>query len=142
MPQVVERHDEEHYFANVRSVRRTREQGSRSTNGGRRVALAWTTINHGHRRARPRSRIASVLVEGADPVRRDQHSGVLPGHPDWHVAFDVDRCRRCRSRPRQHFSDMAAAEKAPRIGFPFPFVYGHVEKDGTGSRLVRSPGIR
>jgi glyoxylase-like metal-dependent hydrolase (beta-lactamase superfamily II) len=56
-------------------------------------------------------------------------------HPDWHVAYDVDPVMAAATRHK--FYDMAAAEKATVVGFHFAFPsIGHVEKDGTGYRLV------
>ena len=56
-------------------------------------------------------------------------------HPEWHVMFDHDPERAQATRHR--FYDMAAAEKAPVIGYHFPFPsLGHVERDGAGYRLV------
>ena len=40
---------------------------------------------------------------------------------------------------RHKFYDMAAAEKATVVGFHFTFPsIGHIEKDGTGYRLIPS----
>jgi glyoxylase-like metal-dependent hydrolase (beta-lactamase superfamily II) len=56
-------------------------------------------------------------------------------NPDWHVAYDVDPDKAAQTRHK--FYDMAAAEKALIAGFHFSFPsLGHVEKDGTGYRLV------
>ena len=56
-------------------------------------------------------------------------------NPDWHVVFDVDAD--AAQVTRHKFYDMAAAEKATVVGFHFTFPsIGHVEKDGTGYRLV------
>jgi len=56
-------------------------------------------------------------------------------HPDWHVMYDTDA--ETAQRTRHRFLDMAAAEKAPVIGYHFPFpAVGHVEKQGKGYRLV------
>ena len=56
-------------------------------------------------------------------------------NPDWHIAFDVDPVK--AQETRHKFYDMAAAEKATVVGFHFTFPsIGHVEKDGTGYRLV------
>jgi glyoxylase-like metal-dependent hydrolase (beta-lactamase superfamily II) len=54
---------------------------------------------------------------------------------DWHVMYDTDPQQAAARRHK--FYDMAAAEKALVIGFHFSFPsLGHVEKDGTGYRLV------
>jgi glyoxylase-like metal-dependent hydrolase (beta-lactamase superfamily II) len=56
-------------------------------------------------------------------------------HPDWHVAYDIDPDKAAQTRHK--FYDMASAEKAMVVGFHFAFPsIGHVEKDGTGYRLV------
>ncbi len=56
-------------------------------------------------------------------------------NPDWHVAYDVDPDKAAQTRHK--FYDMAAAEKALIAGFHFSFPsLGHVEKNGTGYRLV------
>jgi glyoxylase-like metal-dependent hydrolase (beta-lactamase superfamily II) len=56
-------------------------------------------------------------------------------HPGWHVAYDMDGAK--AEETRRKFYDMAATEKMLIAGFHFPFPsLGHVEKDGTGYRLV------
>ena len=56
-------------------------------------------------------------------------------HPDWHVSFDNDGALAQQTRHR--FYDMATTEKAVVVGYHFPYpCVGHVEKDGTGYRLV------
>jgi len=56
-------------------------------------------------------------------------------HPDWQVVFDNDPALAVTTRHK--FFDMAAAEKAAIIGYHFSFpAVGHVEKDGSGYRLV------
>ena len=56
-------------------------------------------------------------------------------NPDWHVMFSSDPAQAAATRHK--FYDMAAAEKALIAGFHFSFPsLGHVEKDGTGYRLV------
>jgi glyoxylase-like metal-dependent hydrolase (beta-lactamase superfamily II) len=59
-------------------------------------------------------------------------------NPGWHVAFDIDPQK--AEATRRKFHDMASAEKALVVGFHFSFPsIGHVEKDGTGYRLVPVP---
>jgi glyoxylase-like metal-dependent hydrolase (beta-lactamase superfamily II) len=59
-------------------------------------------------------------------------------NPDWHLLFDMDPVQAVQSRRK--FLDMAAAEKAPVVGYHFHFpAVGHVEKDGSGYRLVPVP---
>jgi len=56
-------------------------------------------------------------------------------NPDWHVMYDSDPD--LAQQTRRKFYDMAAAEKATVVGFHFTFPsVGHVEKDGTGFRLI------
>jgi glyoxylase-like metal-dependent hydrolase (beta-lactamase superfamily II) len=56
-------------------------------------------------------------------------------NPDWQVVFDVYPVQAAQTRRK--FYDMASAEKALIAGFHFSFpALGHVEKDGTGYRLV------
>ena len=61
-------------------------------------------------------------------------------NPDWHVLFDMDPQQAVQTRRK--FFDMAAAEKAPVVGYHFHFpAVGYVEKAGTGYRLVPVPWI-
>jgi glyoxylase-like metal-dependent hydrolase (beta-lactamase superfamily II) len=56
-------------------------------------------------------------------------------NPDWHVMFDNDPTTAVATRHRVY--DMAATEKMLLTGYHFPFpCVGHVEKDGSGYRLV------
>lgn len=56
-------------------------------------------------------------------------------NPDWQVMFDNDPAIAVATRHKTY--DMAAAEKMLITGYHFPFpCVGHVEKDGTGYRLV------
>jgi len=58
-------------------------------------------------------------------------------NPDWHVVFDNDP--NLAQTTRHKFYDMASAEKATVVGYHFSFPsVGHVEKDGTGYRLIPS----
>ena len=60
---------------------------------------------------------------------------IFVDHPDWHVVFDNDPAM--AQATRHKFFDMAAAEKALIAGYHFSFPsVGHVEKNGTGYRLV------
>ncbi len=59
-------------------------------------------------------------------------------NPGWQLMFDVDKP--LGEQTRRKLYDMAVAEKMPIQGFHFPFPsLGHVEKDGTGYRLVPVP---
>jgi glyoxylase-like metal-dependent hydrolase (beta-lactamase superfamily II) len=56
-------------------------------------------------------------------------------NPDWQVMFDNDPTIAITTRHKVY--DMAAAEKMLVTGYHFPFpCVGHVEKDGSGYRLV------
>lgn len=56
-------------------------------------------------------------------------------NPDWHVMYDAEPDLAAKTRHK--FLDMAAAEKATVVGFHFQFPsIGHVEKNGTGYRLI------
>jgi len=56
-------------------------------------------------------------------------------HPDWYVMFDNDPATAAATRHK--FYDMASTEKMLVTGYHFPFpCVGHVEKDGSGYRLV------
>jgi len=56
-------------------------------------------------------------------------------NPDWQVMFDNDPATAVATRHKLY--DMAAAEKMLITGYHFPFpCVGHVEKDGSGYRLV------
>ncbi len=56
-------------------------------------------------------------------------------HPDWHSFFDNEPAVAQATRHKVY--DMAAAEKMTVVGYHFPYpCVGHVEKDGSGYRLV------
>ena len=56
-------------------------------------------------------------------------------HADWQAAFDNDPNLTIATRRKVY--DMAAAEKLTVVGYHWPYpCIGHVEKDGTGYRLV------
>jgi glyoxylase-like metal-dependent hydrolase (beta-lactamase superfamily II) len=56
-------------------------------------------------------------------------------NPDWQVMFDNEPATAVATRHKVY--DMAAAEKMLITGYHFPFpCVGHVEKDGSGYRLV------
>ena len=56
-------------------------------------------------------------------------------NPGWHVMFDMDAAM--AEQTRRKFFDMAAAERAPIVGYHYPFpAVGYVEKDGNRYRLV------
>jgi hypothetical protein len=56
-------------------------------------------------------------------------------HPGWHAAFDQDGAKAEATRRKVY--DMLSAERMLAQGFHYPFPsLGHVEKDGTGYRVV------
>jgi len=80
-----------------------------------------------------------AVASGTDKVFVQSDVTNIPAfflrHPDWHVMYDHDAALAQKTRHR--FYDMAASEKAPVVGYHFPFpAVGHVEKDGAGYRLV------
>ncbi len=63
------------------------------------------------------------------------HPALFVRNPGWSAVFDIDGPKAIETRRK--FYDMAVAEKALIAGFHYPFPsLGHVEKDGTGYRLV------
>ena len=63
------------------------------------------------------------------------HPALFVRNPEWSAVFDIDGPKAIETRRK--FYDMAVAEKALIAGFHYPFPsLGHVEKDGTGYRLV------
>lgn len=80
-----------------------------------------------------------VVASGKDKMFIQSDVTNIPAfflrHPDWHVMYDHDAP--LAERSRRHFYDMAASEKAMVAGYHFPFpCLGHIEKVGTGYRLV------
>jgi hypothetical protein len=80
----------------------------------------------------PRSRVLLVQSDVNTPQ-------LFLRNPDWHIMFDIDPIQAAVTRHK--FYDMAAAEKPLIAGchFLFPSL-GHVEKDGTGYRLIPIAG--
>jgi glyoxylase-like metal-dependent hydrolase (beta-lactamase superfamily II) len=63
------------------------------------------------------------------------HPALFVRNPGWSAVFDIDASKAIETRRK--FYDMAVAEKSLIAGFHYPFPsLGHVEKDGTGYRLV------
>jgi glyoxylase-like metal-dependent hydrolase (beta-lactamase superfamily II) len=59
-------------------------------------------------------------------------------HPGWHAFFDQDADMAEKTRRRVY--DMVVAEKLQVQGFHYPFPgLGHVEKDGSGYRVIPAP---
>jgi glyoxylase-like metal-dependent hydrolase (beta-lactamase superfamily II) len=125
------------YFANVKRVY-TGVPADRVTKyeWGKEVAPGITAIDTsghtpGHTAFAVASGNARVLIQ-SDVTNFPEF---FLRNPGWHVAFDVDPQQ--AEQTRRKFHDMASAEKALVVGFHFPFPsIGHVEKDGTGYRLV------
>ena len=84
-----------------------------------------------------------VIASGSDRVlvQADITAGaalLFVRNPGWQLMFDVDKP--LAEQTRRKLYDMAVAEKMRIQGFHFPFPsLGHVEKDGTGYRLVPMP---
>jgi glyoxylase-like metal-dependent hydrolase (beta-lactamase superfamily II) len=98
--------------------------------------LAVETIGHtpGH--------TSYVLSSGSDKVfvQSDVTNNPNPfaSHPAWHGAFDQDGDLAEKTRRRVY--DMVVAEKLAVQGFHYPFPgLGHVEKDGSGYRVIPAP---
>jgi len=83
-----------------------------------------------------------VLSSGADKVfiQSDvtNHPDIFVRNPGWHLAFDQDPAQAEATRRKVY--DMLVAEKLKVQGFHYPFPgVGHIEKDGSGYRLVPAP---
>jgi len=74
---------------------------------------------------------ARVFVQGDI----NNQSVVFSKHPEWHGGFDQDPVQ--ASATRRRIYDMLASEKMPLQAYHHPFPgLGHVERDGTGFRVV------
>lgn len=63
------------------------------------------------------------------------HPALFVRNPGWHLMFDMNGPQ--AEATRRKLYDMCAADKLMIQGFHYPFpAAGHVEKDGTGYRLV------
>jgi glyoxylase-like metal-dependent hydrolase (beta-lactamase superfamily II) len=124
------------YFANTRKVYAGLMDKVTKYDWGKEVAPGITAVaapghTPGHTAFAVASGSARVLIQ-SDVTNIPE---LFLRHPDWHIAFDVDP--QLAAQTRHKFYDMAAAEKALVVGFHFTFPsIGHVEKDGTGYRLV------
>lgn len=124
------------YFGNVRRVLADIAGKLTRYEADKEVAPGITSIaTHGH----TPGHMSFAVASGPSRVLVQSDVTNIPEfflrHPDWHVAFDIDPIQAAKTRRK--FYDMAAAEKAPVVGFHFPFPsVGHVEKDGTGYRLI------
>jgi glyoxylase-like metal-dependent hydrolase (beta-lactamase superfamily II) len=124
------------YFANTRKILSDLAAKVTKYEWGKEVApgiTALDTSGHtpGHCSFSVQSGAAKMLVQ-SDVTNIPE---LFLRNPDWHVAFDIDPDKAVQTRRK--FYDMASAEKALIAGFHFSFPsMGHVEKDGTGYRLV------
>ncbi len=124
------------YFANVKKTFAGIESKVTKYDWGKEVAPGITSIaTPGHTPGHTSFAVAS----GSSKVLIQSDVTNIPEfflrNPDWHVVFDVDGD--LAQTTRHKFYDMAAAEKAPVVGFHFTFPsIGHVEKDGAKYRLV------
>jgi len=124
------------YFGNVRRVLADIAGKLTRYEADKEVAPGITSIaTHGHTPGHMSFAVASGSSRALVQSDVTNIPELFLRHPDWHVAFDVDPAAAAKTRHR--FYDMAAAEKAPVIGFHFPFPsVGHVEKAGDGYRLI------
>ena len=124
------------YFQNVRKILADQAGKVGKYEWGQEVAPGITAIDaHGHTPGHTAFAVASgsarVLIQ-SDVTNIPE---LFLRHPDWHVVFDVDPLAAAQTRHKIY--DMAAAERMTVVGFHFQFPsIGHVEKEGTGYRLV------
>lgn len=124
------------YFGNNRKVLTGLESRIGRYNWGDEVApgiTALSTPGHtpGHTSFAVSSGASRMLVQ-SDVTNIPE---LFLRNPDWHVMYDHDPEQAQATRHR--FYDMAASERMPVIGYHFAFPsVGHVEKAGTGYRLV------
>src|ERR1700761_4603895 len=126
------------YFANVKKTFAGLESKVTKYEWGKEVAPGITSISTpghtpGHTSFWITSGNSKILIQ-SDVTNIPEF---FLKNPDWHVAYDVDGD--LAQATRHKFYDMAAAEKATVVGFHFAFPsIGHVEKNGTGYRLIPS----
>jgi glyoxylase-like metal-dependent hydrolase (beta-lactamase superfamily II) len=124
------------YFANVKKIYAGIESKVTKFDWDKEVAPGITSIAApGH----TPGHTAFAVASGGSKVLIQSDVTNIPEfflrNPDWHVAYDFDP--ELAQKTRHKFYDMASAEKAPVVGFHFPFpAVGHVEKDGNGYRLI------
>ena len=124
------------YFGNVKKTFAGIESRVNRYDWGKELAPGITSVAApGH----TPGHTAFVLSSGSSKVLLQSDVTNIPEffliHPDWHVSYDNDPDQ--AQATRHAFYDMAAAEKALVIGYHFAFPsIGHVEKAGTGYRLV------
>ena len=126
------------YFANVKKTFAGIENKVTKYEWGKEVAPGITSISTpghtpGHTSFAITSGNAKILIQ-SDVTNIPEF---FLKNPDWHVVYDTDAD--LAQTTRHKFYDMAAAEKATVVGFHFAFPsIGHVEKNGTGYRLIPS----
>ncbi|HEX2942561.1 MAG TPA: MBL fold metallo-hydrolase, partial [Rhodopila sp.] len=124
------------YFANTRKVLTGLENRIGRYQWGKEVGPGITAIaTPGHTPGHTSFAVAS----GTSRMLVQSDVTNIPAfflqNPDWHVMYDHDADLAAQTRHR--FYDMAAAEKMLVAGYHFSFPsLGHVEKTGTGYRLV------
>jgi glyoxylase-like metal-dependent hydrolase (beta-lactamase superfamily II) len=124
------------YFVNARRVYAGIAERVTMYDRGQEVGPGITAIDAaGH----SPGHTAFAVASGSQRILIQSDITIIPDlflrYPDWHIAFDVDPIKAAEIRHKFH--DMAAAEKSIVIGFHFPFpTIGHIEKSGTGYRLV------
>ena len=124
------------YFANAHKVYAGLGDRVTKYDWGQEVAPGITALDA---RGHTPGHTAFVIASGSRRVLIQSDVTIIPElflrNPDWHIAFDIDPIEAAQTRRRFH--DTAAAEKALVVGFHFPFpAIGHVEKAGTGYRLI------
>jgi glyoxylase-like metal-dependent hydrolase (beta-lactamase superfamily II) len=126
------------YFANVKKTFAGLESKVTKYAWGKEVIPGITSISTpghtpGHTSFALQSGTSKILIQ-SDVTNIPE---LFLRNPDWHVAFDVDGD--LAQQTRHKFYDMAVAEKMTVVGFHFTFPsIGHVEKNGTGYRLIPS----
>jgi glyoxylase-like metal-dependent hydrolase (beta-lactamase superfamily II) len=124
------------YFANVKKIYAGIESKVTKYEWGKEVAPGITSVaTPGH----TPGHTSFVVASGNSKILIQADVTNIPEfflrNPDWHVAYDFDP--ELAQTTRHKFYDMVAAEKATVVGFHFTFPsIGHVEKDGTGYRLI------
>ncbi|HBK07965.1 MAG TPA: MBL fold metallo-hydrolase [Acetobacteraceae bacterium] len=124
------------YFANTRKILTGMEDRVARYAWGKEVApgiTAMATPGHtpGHTSFAVASGNSRMMVQS--DVTNIPEFFLL--NPNWHVAYDHDP--ELAQKTRHKFYDMAASEKMLVAGYHFSFPSaGHVEKNGTGYRLV------
>jgi glyoxylase-like metal-dependent hydrolase (beta-lactamase superfamily II) len=124
------------YFQNTRKILGDLSGKVTKYDWGKAVAPGITAVDaHGHTPGHTAFAVASgsarVLIQ-SDVTNIPE---LFLRHPDWHVVFDIDPVAAAETRHKIY--EMAAAERMTVVGFHFQFPsIGHVEKDGTGYRLV------